>query len=81
MGLAERLFPHMLVPLLIVLTCAAKPVPEARTVSLTASDGTILKATYFAAAKPRTGIYAATPNATNSANHGTYSPNVSSHRE
>jgi dienelactone hydrolase len=54
--LAKRLFPRMLFPFLIVLACAAKPMPEARTVSLTAPDGTILKATYFAAAKPGPGV-------------------------
>jgi dienelactone hydrolase len=53
---AQRLFPRVLFPFLMVLTCAAKPIPEARTVSLTAADGTILKATYFAAAKPGPGV-------------------------
>lgn len=54
--LAQRLFPRVLFPFLIVLTCAAKPMPQARTVSLTAPDGTILKATYFTAAKPGPGV-------------------------
>jgi dienelactone hydrolase len=40
----------------IVLTCAAKPLAEARTLSLTAADGTILKATYFPAEKPGPGV-------------------------
>jgi dienelactone hydrolase len=54
--LAHRLFPRVLIPFLILLTCAAKPMAAARTVSLTAPDGTILKATYFAAAKPGPGV-------------------------
>jgi dienelactone hydrolase len=48
-------FPFVIV-LSCVLSCAAKPMPAARTVSLTAPDGTILKATYFAAAKPGPGV-------------------------
>ena len=54
--LPRRLFPRAIFPFLIVLTCAAKPMPAPRTVSLTAPDGTILKATYFAAAKPGPGV-------------------------
>ncbi len=54
--LAQRLIPRVLLPFMIVLTCAANPTPEARTISLTAPDGTILKATYFAAAKPGPGV-------------------------
>lgn len=54
--LARRLFPRALFPFLFVLTCAAKPMPAPRMVSLTAADGTILKATYFAAAKPGPGV-------------------------
>src|SRR6266849_1253500 len=54
--LARRLFPRALFPFLFALTCAAKPMPAPRTVSLTAGDGTILKATYFAAAKPGPGV-------------------------
>jgi dienelactone hydrolase len=54
--LARRLFPRALFPFLFVLTCAANPMPAPRTVSLTARDGTILKATYFAAAKPGPGV-------------------------
>jgi dienelactone hydrolase len=39
-----------------VLTCVAKSSPAPQTVNLTAPDGVILKATYFAAGKPGPGI-------------------------
>src|SRR5271166_1876830 len=38
------------------LMCAAQPAPAPRVVDLTASDGTLLKATYFTAAKPGPGV-------------------------
>jgi dienelactone hydrolase len=47
---------NILVPFLLVLTCAAKSLPKPLTVNLTAPDGVILKATYFAAAKPGPGV-------------------------
>src|SRR6266852_281193 len=53
---AQGLSLRVLVPLLFVLTCAASPLPAVRTVSLTAADGTTLKVSYFAAAKPGPGV-------------------------
>ncbi len=53
---AHRPVSRILVPFLLVLTCAAKQQPAPRTVNLTAPDGVILKATYFAAAKPGPGV-------------------------
>jgi len=53
---AQGLSLRVLVLLLFVLTCAANPMPAVRTVSLTAADGTTLKASYFAAAKPGPGV-------------------------
>jgi dienelactone hydrolase len=47
---------NILVPFLLALTCAAKPLPKPLTVNLTAPDGVILKATYFGAAKPGPGV-------------------------
>lgn len=44
-----------LFPFLLVLACAAQQ-PAPRTVNLTAPDGIVLKATYFAAAKPGPGV-------------------------
>lgn len=41
---------------LLVITCAAQSAPAPRVVDLTAPDGTNLKATYFAAAKPGPGV-------------------------
>src|SRR5439155_6818793 len=52
---AQGLSLRVLIPLLFVLTCAAGPMPAVRTISLTA-DGTTLKASYFAAAKPGPGV-------------------------
>jgi dienelactone hydrolase len=46
----------MLFLLLLVAACALQQKPATRTVSLTASDGIVLKATYFAAAKPGPGV-------------------------
>lgn len=54
--MARRLFPCVLFSFLIALNCAAQSTPEPRTLSLTATDGTILKATYFSAAKPGPGV-------------------------
>src|SRR5437899_5675195 len=53
---AQGLSLRVLIPLLFVLTCAAGPMPAVRTISLTAADGTTLKASYFAAAKPGPGV-------------------------
>src|SRR5437773_1019561 len=44
----------LLVPM--VMTCFAQPAPASRDFSLTASDGTVLKGTYFAAGKPGPGV-------------------------
>ena len=54
--LVRRHFSCLFLPFLIVLTCVAKPAPETRVVTLTAADGTVLKATYYAAAKPGPGV-------------------------
>ncbi len=53
---AQGLSLRVLVSLLFVLTRAASPMSAVRTVSLTAADGTTLKASYFAAAKPGPGV-------------------------
>ena len=52
---------HRFVPLLLVLSlltlgAAAQQAPAARVIDLNASDGTLLKATYFAAAKSGPGV-------------------------
>ena len=52
---------HRFVPLLLVLSlltlgAAAQQAPAARVIDLKASDGTLLKATYFAAAKSGPGV-------------------------
>ena len=39
----------------LIVLCVAQPVPAPRDFSLTASDGTVLKGTYFAASKPGPG--------------------------
>ena len=54
MGL--RLSSRVLALLLFALTCVAPALPAERIVDLTAADGTKLKATYFAAAKPGPGF-------------------------
>ena len=46
----------VLVALASALTCLAQDAPAPRTVDLAASDGTKLKATYFAASKPGPGV-------------------------
>jgi dienelactone hydrolase len=46
----------MLVALISALTCLAQDAPAPRHVDLAASDGTKLKATYFAASKPGPGV-------------------------
>jgi dienelactone hydrolase len=46
----------LLLPFFLALTCAAQQPPAPRVVDLTAPDGTKLKATYFAAAKPGPGV-------------------------
>lgn len=50
-----RLFSPSLI-FLAAITCAAQSAPAPRVVDLTAPDGTNLKATYFAAAKPGPGV-------------------------
>lgn len=47
---------NALLVFLLGLFCAAQQIPAARVVSLTAPDGTILKASYFSAAKPGPGV-------------------------
>jgi dienelactone hydrolase len=51
-----RFVGRVLCPFLFLLTCAAQAAPAPRIVDLKASDGTLLKATYFAAAKPGPGV-------------------------
>jgi dienelactone hydrolase len=51
-----RLVPLLLVVSLLTLGVTAQQAPAARVVDLKASDGTILKATYFAAAKSGPGV-------------------------
>jgi dienelactone hydrolase len=52
-----RILPRqLLVVLLLGVSCAAQEVPALRVVDLKAADGTTLKATYFAAAKPGPGV-------------------------
>ena len=53
---AQRISVRMLITLVFVATSAASPMAGVRTVSLTATDGTTLKASYFAAAQPGPGI-------------------------
>jgi dienelactone hydrolase len=52
----RRLSSHVLAVLLFALTCVVPAVSAQRIVDLTATDGTKLKATYFAAAKPGPGV-------------------------
>jgi dienelactone hydrolase len=54
--MVRRLSAPALVAVLLALTCVAQSQPAERTVDLTASDGTKLKATYFAAAHPGPGV-------------------------
>jgi dienelactone hydrolase len=54
--MGRRLSSRVLAMLLFALTCAAPALPAQRIVDLTAADGTKLKATYFAAAKPGPGV-------------------------
>ncbi len=53
---ARRFISGVMVPFLFGLACAAKTLPAPQTVNLTAPDGVILKATYFASAKPGPGV-------------------------
>jgi dienelactone hydrolase len=50
------LFFSLIVALALPLVCAAQQPPAPRVVDLTATDGVILKATYFAAAPPGPGV-------------------------
>jgi len=52
----RRLCSRVLAVLLFALTCVVPAVSAQRIVDLTATDGTKLKATYFAAAKPGPGV-------------------------
>jgi dienelactone hydrolase len=52
----RRLFSRVLAMLLFALTCVAPVLRAQRIVDLTAADGTKLKASYFAAAKPGPGV-------------------------
>ena len=54
--LRPRAISYVLLIFLLGLACASQQIPAARIVSLTASDGAILKATYFSAAKPGPGV-------------------------
>ena len=53
---ARRLCLSLLLPFLLALACAAQAVPAPRVVTLTAPEGSALKATYFSAAKPGPGV-------------------------
>src|SRR5271169_3876221 len=50
------LFSLLIVAPALPVPCAAQQTPAPRVVDLTASDGVILKATYFPAAKPGPGV-------------------------
>jgi dienelactone hydrolase len=52
----HRFVPLLLVVSLLILGAAAQQAPAARVIDLKASDGTLLKATYFAAAKSGPGV-------------------------
>lgn len=52
----RRSFPYMLAALVFSLACLAPALSAQRIVDLTATDGTKLKASYFAAAKPGPGV-------------------------
>jgi dienelactone hydrolase len=52
----QRSFSSASILFLLTLACAAQQPLAARVVSLTAPDGIVLKATYFAAAKPGPGV-------------------------
>jgi dienelactone hydrolase len=54
--IVRRLSSRVLATLLFALTCLAQQSSAQRTVDLTAPDGTKLKASYFAAAKPGPGV-------------------------
>jgi dienelactone hydrolase len=54
--MARRLSPRFLAALLFALTCVAPVLRAQRIVDLTATDGTKLKASYFAAEKPGPGV-------------------------
>jgi len=54
--ICHRLIPSSLAVFLLTLTAAAQQAPAARVIDLKASDGTILKATYFVAAKSGPGV-------------------------
>jgi len=54
--MARRLLPRVLATLLFAITGVVPQLPAQRVVDLTATDGTKLKATYFAAGKPGPGV-------------------------
>jgi len=54
--MARRLSLRLLAALVFVITCLAQALPAQRIVDLTSADGTKLKASYFAAAKPGPGV-------------------------
>ncbi len=54
--ICHRLVLLLLVPSLLILGAKTQQAPAARVIDLKASDGTILKATYFAAAKSGPGV-------------------------
>src|ERR1700729_4456949 len=54
--MARRSSPRLFAALLFALSCVAPVVRAQRIVDLTASDGTKLKASYFAADKPGPGV-------------------------
>ncbi len=54
--MARRVLPRVLAALLFAITGVVPQLPAQRVVDLTATDGTKLKATYFAAGKPGPGV-------------------------
>jgi dienelactone hydrolase len=53
---ACRLLARVFFVVALSVPCLAQPAPAPRDVTLTASDGTVLKGTYFAASKPGPGV-------------------------
>src|SRR6202043_2157097 len=54
--MARRVLPRVLAALLFAITGVVPQLPAQRVVDLTGTDGTKLKATYFAAGKPGPGV-------------------------
>src|SRR5215472_15281104 len=52
----RNVLPLLVLACFSVLPCIAEQAPTPKVVDITASDGTVLKATYFAAANPGPGV-------------------------